>query len=257
MHQQAIEKIKTYLENDPRYIALIICGSVATGKARKDSDIDFYIVATDQEFEELCKTKNFYFGNNYIEDIEIELDGKVVNMQYLIDASTKGSEPTRASFYKAYCPFDHSGKIAKIVDNILVYPEDERDSKLKKFYSLFEFNHYYGSQALKTDNSYLLTRCITDMIFYASRIVITYNRLLFPCHKSMFATLEQADKIPPDFIKTSKEVLEKPTEEKLDQYFDLIYDFFADLRLSESESVGYILENEWAWFTEKLPVGEL
>lgn len=253
-HKILLNKLKEALENDSRYIALIILGSLATGKAREDSDVDLCLIASDEEFKNVSARKDYYFGNSGpFEDEEIEIDGKVVNMQYLIDATKNGNEPVRESFRDAFTLFDHSGKVTDILKEILVYPEEERLPKLKKFYSLFECNQYYATQALKLNNDYLRIRCITETVYYAVRLVLSYNRIYFPCHKSMFDALDKAENLPDGFIEKSKELLNNVTEESLDEYFDLVYEFVKELKMTEQETVGLILEDEWSWFIGNTP----
>lgn len=255
-HKNLLNRLKEKLENDSRYIGLIICGSLATGKSREDSDVDLCLVATDEEYSKIKKRKDYYFGNTgEFESEEIEIDGKIINKQFLIDAAKNGNEPTRESFKDAFLLFDHSGDLKSIIESILVYPEDERESKLRRFYSLFECNQYYATQALSLGNEYLKIRCVTEAVYYASRFVLTYNRVYFPCHKSMFEALDKAKIMPKDFINKSKELLNNPTAERLEEYFDIIYDFSKELNMTLQESVGLILEDEWTWFTGKVPVG--
>ena len=49
-HSRAIQRLRDKYEGDPRYRALIIVGSVATGEASEGADVDHLIVATDEEF---------------------------------------------------------------------------------------------------------------------------------------------------------------------------------------------------------------
>lgn len=257
-HRSIINRLKEIYKGDERYLALIVIGSIANNSAREDSDIDICLVASEKEFKRISKDQNYFIGNtDLIKEDEIEIDGKVISLEYLRQVSIKGSEPTRASFDKALTVFDHSGKVQTLIDRIEVYPENERESKLNRFYSLFEFNQYYCSQAIETDNHYLKQRCLLDSIFYASRLVLTYNRILFSCHKSMFTDLEKAKHMPIDFINISKELLERPTSQKLDSYFDLISSYFSEFDSGLDKNVGLILENEWAWYTGKLPLSDI
>ena len=61
-HQSAIDNLVNEYKDDPRFPALIIGGSVAKGCARDDSDVDFMIVTTDEEFDHL-KSKGDLFIN--------------------------------------------------------------------------------------------------------------------------------------------------------------------------------------------------
>ena len=49
-HRRAIDRLANEYTDDTRFVAMIIGGSVAKGFARPDSDVDFLIVATDDEF---------------------------------------------------------------------------------------------------------------------------------------------------------------------------------------------------------------
>lgn len=257
-HKRLLNELNSKLKDDPRYLGLIICGSLATGKSRENSDVDLCLVATDEEYNKIKARKDYYFGNTgpFAEE-EIEIDGKIINRQFLVDAAVKGNEPTRESFRDAFLLFDHCGDLDSLIGRILVYPEKERDSKLRRFYSLLECNKYYADQAMEQKNDYLISRCITECVFYASRFLLTYNRLFFPCHKSMFHTLEKARIKPRDFIAKSKELLEHPTEDKLEEYFNRICEYSKELDMTLQESVGLILEDEWTWFTGQVPVGLL
>ena len=44
-HKRVIQRLVEQFKDDPRFPALIISGSVAKGRARKDSDIDIVLVA--------------------------------------------------------------------------------------------------------------------------------------------------------------------------------------------------------------------
>lgn len=51
-HQIALNQLVELLKPDPTIRAIITAGSIAQGKARENSDIDVYIVVTDESFEE-------------------------------------------------------------------------------------------------------------------------------------------------------------------------------------------------------------
>ncbi len=44
-HHAAIDKLTARFQPDPRFLALLIIGSIARGEARADSDIDFYLIS--------------------------------------------------------------------------------------------------------------------------------------------------------------------------------------------------------------------
>lgn len=52
-HRQTIERLRERFESDIHYLALIVVGSVAREEAREDSDVDFVLVAIDDEYAKL------------------------------------------------------------------------------------------------------------------------------------------------------------------------------------------------------------
>lgn len=252
-HEKVIERLVSLHGNDDRYLALIICGSLATGKARPTSDVDLYLVATDEEFDSLRKTNNYFYSNDDICDYpEGEIDGKIINVAYLIEAAKKGNEPTRASFIKAFMPFCHRKDLHELLPKIPVYPEHERDAKLKAFYGQIPHNAYYTACGAETGNRFLTINSLSNLVFYAARLVLAYNRILFPCPKSLFNAVEHASKKPPHFIARSYELLDKNLHVTPDDaygYSEYIQDYFKDCRISEQERIGNILNDEWRWFT--------
>jgi len=95
----AIDELVRLHGNDPKKLALIICGSVATGKARENSDVDLYLVVTDEEFERVRSDEGCFYGSWDPKKFSgVEIDGKIVGKSFLVEAAARGSEPTRASF---------------------------------------------------------------------------------------------------------------------------------------------------------------
>jgi hypothetical protein len=52
-HQKTIANLKEHFEQDRNVLAFILNGSVARGDARKDSDVDFFLVVSDAVFDEM------------------------------------------------------------------------------------------------------------------------------------------------------------------------------------------------------------
>ena len=49
-HRQTILRLADSYERDPGYLALVVVGSVARGEAGARSDVDFVLLATDEEY---------------------------------------------------------------------------------------------------------------------------------------------------------------------------------------------------------------
>jgi Nucleotidyltransferase domain len=60
-HQRVIDRLIDLFQNDPRFPAMIVGGSVAKGRARPDSDVDVMLIATDDEYARRVPTHDFWY----------------------------------------------------------------------------------------------------------------------------------------------------------------------------------------------------
>ncbi|MEO0579370.1 MAG: nucleotidyltransferase domain-containing protein, partial [Pseudomonadota bacterium] len=83
-HQRAINRLVDTYQDDSRFRAIIIGGSVAKGLARDDSDVDFMIVATDEEFQKRLATRDLFINRR---DLCVYdggyVDGKIISLPFL------------------------------------------------------------------------------------------------------------------------------------------------------------------------------
>lgn len=257
LHQKAINELIAIHKDNPDTIALIINGSVATGKARPDSDVDLCLVVSDEKFEQIKKTKSYFYGTWDPDDFfGIEIDGKYINMDFLRKAAEQGNEPVRNSFTAAYTAFSHSDEVEKLIKKIPVYPEAEREKRIKAFYAYVIHYRYTGEDAFNQQNLFLSRNCAIELVFFASRLVLAHNRILYPCRKSLFKALEKCPLMPPNFIELSLELLENSSAGLLISYFKTVTEYFKEYAYPDTERIGLILENEWTWYTGKLTISE-
>ncbi len=257
-HRNAIDELVRLHESDPNKLALVICGSLATGEAHEASDVDLYLVVTDTEFERIRANRGCYYGSwDPAKFSGVEIDGKIVGKGFLQEAAVRGSEPTRASFENAYTEFSHDSEIDALLERISAYPESEREQKIKAFYAYTKHYRYVCEQAFELANDYFARRCVIELVFFASRLALAHNRVLFPCHKSLFAALARCDDLPPEFINSSRMLLEGSTLQAVVDYYESVSDYFGQYDYPDQERISFILENEWSWFSGMPFAGDL
>ncbi len=256
-HKKAIEKLARLHENNTNNIALIICGSIAKKEEKDDSDIDLYLVVNEAEFERISKTKSFFYGTyDPDEFFGIDIDGKIIGMQFLREAVIHASDPTRFSFQDAYTVFSRSKEVDELIKKIPVYPEWDHEKRIKAFYAYIKHYRFIGEDAFKQGNSFLFINCIMELIFFSGRLMLAHNHLLFPCHKALFKVLKKCKDMPFDFIEKSQNLLKNITLENMIGYYEKVIDFFKEYDYSDIERISLILENEWTWFTKKMTISE-
>jgi predicted nucleotidyltransferase len=256
-HKKAIEKLMSLNKDNPKNIALIICGSIATKDAGENSDIDLYLVVTDEEMKRVSRTKSYFYGTwDPNEFYGIGIDGKIVGMRFLRDAVKHASDPTRASFEDAYTLFSRSDEVNELIKKIYVYPEWEQEKRIKAFYTYIKHYRYEGEAAFRRGNEFYARHCVMELVFFAARLVLAHNHVLFPCRKALFKALGKCEHMPADFISMSRRLISNMNRGEMLKYYETVIDYFKDYDYPETERGGLILENEWTWYTKQLTISE-
>ncbi|CAN7630931.1 nucleotidyltransferase domain-containing protein [Paenibacillus sp. LjRoot153] len=257
-HKKAITYLVNRIGQDSEYLAVIIAGSVAKGIAREDSDIDCYLVVNDETFQDRKQRDHlFYYAEEGCDYKGGYYDGKIINYDFLKAAAEKGSEPTRASFEGAYVAFSRIPNLDELVSRISVYPEDSRERNFKDFFAQVElYGGYFADRALVLNNTYLLSHAVSQVALFAGRLILTYNRILFPCHKSMMNTLERVQDKPVSYLELQDAMLTMPNKETISAFIECIRSFH-DWGITPHESVSrFIVNNEWNWLDGEPPISD-
>ncbi len=255
-HQLAISKLIDLLKSKEEFLAIIVAGSIAKGTAKDSSDIDVYLVVTDDEFNIRKKENNLFFYNREICDYPGGyIDGKIISYNFLVKAALQGSEPTRASFMGATVVYSRLLGVEEVVKQIPIYQETNRSKNLIDFYAqVLLYGNYFAIQSLEQENTYLEKHSISNLVLFASRMVLAHNRILFPCHKSLMQFVDKADEKPDAFLQKANELMNDPSKEKVADFVNMISSF-QDWGINYSQAVSLFVENnEWNWLDQEPPL---
>ncbi len=101
-HQRAVERLVERFEKDPNFLALMIGGSIVRGWERDDSDVDFILLATDEEYARRAPANALtYYTPDLCDYPGGYVDGKIVDWGFLAEVAARGSETARAAFVGA------------------------------------------------------------------------------------------------------------------------------------------------------------
>ncbi len=251
-HQRAIDNLVAEYENDHRFQGIIIGGSVAKGCGRPDSDIDFMIIATDEEFASRQKTGDLFINRSDLTDYEGGfVDGKVIDMAYLHKVVEKGNEPTRAAFDGAFAAYSKIDNLDAIIKSITLYPEETRMDKIQQFYSMAFIQHWLMGEAERHDNLYTRTRAASQLVLFSGRLILAHNKVFFPYHKWFYEYLGRCPEKPAGLIDKMNQLLSTPNIESADDLFKSIREF-QDWRVPDIEAFRWFMEDvEWAWMDDR------
>lgn len=252
-HVKSIENLIEKISKYENFIALILAGSLAHGTEKEFSDIDAYLVVTEEDFARRLERNDITYSDTSVCTYKGGyIDGKIIDIGVLRRAVLDASEPMRASFRGSRVLWSRNDEVEELVGKIAVFDESKRNEKLISFYSraLFWLGYFYG-EGVKNKDAYLMTRSVTEGVFYVSRYILEKNSVLFPCHKDLMKSLEEAPDKPNDYIARANDLLTSHTPEKVASFLS---DFrkYAEYKVSSKEAGSiFIKENEWNWFLNK------
>lgn len=257
-HQRGIDNLVNEYKDDPRYPALIIGGSVAKGLARDDSDVDFMILATDEEFNRRITEDNLFINRTDLTDYKHGfVDGKVINLEYLNKVAEKGNEPTRAAFDGAFLAYSHIDGLEDLILRIHTYPEEGRENRIKSFYSMAFIQNWLMGEANRHDNLYTKSRAASQLALFSGRLILAHNRVLFPYHKWFIQYLERCEEKPEGFIDKINAVLKEPNSANSEILFQSLKEM-KDWGVNDLEAFEWFLDEvELSWMSDSTPLEDL
>ncbi len=254
-HQRAIERLADAYRDDARFRGLIIGGSIAKGFARDDSDVDFMIIATDAEYERRLAARDLFINRRDLCDYENGfVDGKIINLAFLEDVADIGNEPSRAAFLGAFAAYSHIPDLDALLERIPVYPEAGHEFRIKAFYSMAFIQHWLLHEAERHGNRYTLTRAASQLALFCGRLILAYNRTLFPYHKWLPKTLEAVADKPAGLMPCFEALLNDPCGDRAQALFQRVREF-RDWGVSDLEAYTWFMTDvEWSWLSGTTPL---
>ena len=254
-HRRAIDRLADAYRDDPRFLGLIIGGSVAKGYARDDSDVDFLIIATDEVFEERLHARDLFINRTDLCDYDGGfVDGKIINLAFLEDVAEKGNEPSRAAFEGAFAAYSHLPGLDDLLQRIPVYPAAGHDERVKAFYCMAFMQHWLLHEAERHGNRYTMHRAASQLVLFCSRLILAHNHRLYPFHKWLLRTLESVPEKPANMLASIDALLEAPCSERATALFESVREF-RDWGVSDLDAYTWFMTDvEWSWMSGNTPI---
>ncbi len=225
-HQRVIDRLVEQFQADAECLALIIGGSLVRGWGRPDSDIDILIVISEEDFQRRMETGRVLYFDREICDYEGGyIDGKYIDLAFLRDAAERGIEPTRSAFVNAQIAFSRLPELEDWIKRVATYPEHQRTAKMQAFYSQLLLLNWFVGEAEKRHDAYLMTRTVADLVLFGGRLILAYNRILYPFHKWLMRAVNDAPDKPAHFMELTDTLLKTPTMASATAYVESLTHF--------------------------------
>jgi predicted nucleotidyltransferase len=252
-HRRTIARLVDTFGDDPRFLALIIGGSVAKGRAAADSDVDILLVATDEEYARRAAADDVgYFNQDLCDYPGGYIDGKVIDQAFLTDVAERGSEPARAAFVGAFPAYSRLPDLPALLARIPVYPEHEQQARIRSFWGEVLILNWYVGEAEKRHDAYLLAHVAADLVLFGGRLILAHNKILYPYHKWFMYEVRRAPHKPADFVALAEALLAQPDKARAQALCDsLTATYGGGISLHEAGAL-FMRDAEWSWRTGRL-----
>jgi predicted nucleotidyltransferase len=253
-HEDTIAAYAAQVIDHPATLALIVVGSVARGTARPTSDVDVYLVVTDDAFAAAQSASRVAYIDTEAATYDCYVDVKLVSPRYLERAVAHADDPTRASFLGARTVFDHTASVIGKVTEIITLSDDVWRQRVHAYRCQARlYGGYFLKQAHERNDRFLLHHSAVHLCFAVGRVALAVNRTLFQGQKYLAATLSELADLPDGFLSAWHGVLADPTPDSAAVLTDLVDAWQGGpLNLEDSLST-FIIDNELAWLNGTVP----
>ena len=253
--ERTIELLIEEVKGDKHIIGVILCGSLAKNTSNKNSDVDVFIVVDDIDFEKRRKEKNYFWGTNYESTkFPVEIDGKIINKDFLKRVWADGNECIKNTFSNTKLIYSCDDEIINLLDDKNTVNAD-REENIKKFYALMKSNKYKASDDI--ENIVQVKYCIFNTVYFACRLVLAHNNIYYPCIKNMEKEIKNCKKKPDKFIENMHKTLETYSFDDLEAFYRTTEEYFKRYSFDDRIRKGYVIENENYWYFNERPYGEI
>jgi hypothetical protein len=255
-HENTLDAYVRRVKGDPNAIAVIVVGSVARGTERPDSDVDVYLVVTDDVFDAAIAANRVIFDERA--DATYPggyVDVKLATVAFLDAAAERGDDPVRASFEGARVAWVRDGyDIAGRIAAIPVLSETVWESRAVSFMAqVWWHGTDFLPQAIASDNTFLLHHAAVHTVAAGGRALLALNRTLFRGPRYLEDTLATLDRIPEGYRDLARGLITRPSQESADAYVRALETFHRwPVDRAASDSI-FIRDNELSWLTGILP----
>lgn len=256
-HQRAVERLIGRFKDDANYLALLIGGSLVKGYGDEGSDVDFMLIATDEEYARRLPERTLtYYATDLCDYPGGYVDGKIVNVAFLEEVAARGSEPARSAFENVIVSYSRLPQLDDLLQRITLYPEAGHIEKVRSFYAQLQAMQWFVGEAEKRGNRYLMMHAVSELVLFGGRLILAHNRKLYPYHKWFLRRLRDAPQQPANLPALIDQLLNEPGKANADRFCEAILNFTAWDVPAEGWPSRFMEDTEWAWRYGKAAVAD-
>ena len=254
-HEETIAGFLQQQAEAPDTLGVVVVGSVARGEARPDSDVDVYVVVTDDAHAAATRAG----AVAYVSRTGVTYDGGYVDVKlaspaYLRAAADHGDDPTRASFDRAQVRLDRAGELTGLLGRMATLPDDAWAQRVRTYRAqLALYGGYFLGQADERNDAFLLRHSATHAGLAAGRCALAHARRLFRGQKYLTADLADLPGAPGGFLPAWHAVVTDPSPTGVQRLVAVVDAWLGDPPTPDEALSTFILGNELAWLHRTTP----
>ncbi|MCL2365226.1 MAG: nucleotidyltransferase domain-containing protein [Defluviitaleaceae bacterium] len=247
-HTDSIKILTDYCRNKPEIIGLLLVGSVATGEARADSDLDCVAIISQEALDERIRT-----GVGSLEVVHgmCTYNGGYFDIHYHSPEqcqtfATSGSEPMRNLFRDAQVLYCDDPQLVDLVAAIPRYPKKDAALRQFKFYCTFKMFHRYFWNTCKPEG-FFRTHVANGMVFNLYRLILIENEILFPCMRKLESTVTIAPNKPAHIIEKTARLLQTLDDKDCAALVEAYENWTSYDYPKDHNTIMNNFANKWEW----------
>lgn len=253
-HDDTIRGYVASVEDRPEVVGVVVVGSVARGTPREDSDVDVYLVVTDEAYADASSRGRIAavsqdgvtYPGGYV-------DIKLASPGYLSRAIDGADDPTRASFVGAQVALDKTGEIPDWITGIVTLPEEIWSRRVASYRAQARlYGGYFLKQADQLDDHFLRQHSGVHLALAAGRLGLAKHRRFFSGQKYLTAAMAELD-LPERFSTAWRHVVVAPSAAVGQHLLDAIESWLGPPEPFEAQLSRFISDNELAWLNDTIP----
>lgn len=203
-HERALDRVRERFQADAKLQALMFVVDPAEMAGRRSMG------ALQIDASDLAQWSHGHIG------------GGVVDLAFLRAAAERGPEPSRFAFADARLLFARDEEIARLLPRVPVFQESERLEKMRSFVSQLPVHLSYLQLGDLSHNAWLLSQTATELVFFAGRLILEHNRILYGNRKQFMAQLASAAEKPESMVEAAQELMRAPSIARARAFYDLV-----------------------------------
>ena len=254
-HEQTVDAFTLSQAARSEVIGVVVVGSVARGDERPDSDVDVYLVVTDEAYSDAARSGRVA----YVSKVGVAYEGgyvdvKLASPSYLRAAVDHGDDPTRASFDGGRVTLDRVGDVEQLVGRMAILPATTWTERVRTYRAqLALYGGYFLVQAAERSDRFLLRHSAVHSTLAAGRCALAHHRRLFRGQKYLATDLSGLAQIPDGFLGAWSAVLDEPTPAAARTLVRIVDLWLGDPLTSDEALSAFIATNELGWFNHTIP----